>query len=473
MKNKSNKKIVSLITAFVLSISLNANADEKLDGQWEGNLEVLGSKLDISVNIDSKDENNIKATIDIPQQGAKGLVLKNVIYKKPKIYMNLAEANNASFEGQITEDDKISGIFKQSGFEGTFNLTKKDIKQAKVSSQVSYREEEVNLKNGDVNLAGTLSFPDKKGTFPAVVLITGSGPQNRDEEIMGFKLFKVIADHLNKNGIAVLRLDDRGVGMSKGGNIEGATSLDYASDIEKGVEFLSNHKEINPDKIGLLGHSEGGLIAPYLANKNNKVSFMVLVAGPAQVGEQLLVEQNKSILNVSNLSQEKINDALEQQREVLEAVKTNKGWDKIKAKIKSQVIEDVNKLPNEAKKQIKDLNLYAEDYANNTIKTLNNNWIRFFISHDPLPILEKTKIPVLAIFGEKDLQVPSKINSQLMERAFIKAGNKNYKVITIPKANHLFQSANTGSPDEYSKLEKNFVPEFLDLVSDWVVNTTK
>lgn len=465
------KKIVSLITVFMLSASLSANADEKLDGHWEGNLEVIGTTLDISVDIDSKDKNNIKATIDIPQQGAKGLVLKNIKYKAPKISMNLSEADNASFEGELTKDNKIKGVFSQSGFSGTFNLEKKSMQQTE-SVKNLYREEEVNIKNGDVNLSGTLSLPNTKGKYPSVVLITGSGAQNRDEDIFGFKIFKTIADHLNKNGIAVLRFDDRGFGKSHGGNIEGATTLDYASDIQKAVEFLSSHKEINPNKIGLLGHSEGGVIAPYVADKNKNVSFIILMAGPSQTGEEILVEQNKLILNASNLSQEKINEAIQQQRDLLDAIKTNRGWDKIKAGVKKQIIEEVNKLPEQAKSQIKDVDAYAENYANESLKYVNSNWYKFFVGYDPLPVLEKTKIPVLAIFGEKDLQVPAKENAELMEKAFIKAGNKNYKIITLPKANHLFQSSITGSPDEYSKLDKNFVPEFLNLVSDWIIKTT-
>ncbi|MFN8575522.1 MAG: alpha/beta fold hydrolase [Candidatus Sericytochromatia bacterium] len=455
-------KIATLVTSFLIATSLQVRADEKLDGHWEGNIEVLGTKLDILVDIDSKDENNINATIDIPQQGAKGLVLKNIIYKEPNLIMQLKEANNAEFKGQVS-GDTIKGDFSQSGYVGTFKLAKK----AKEKSL--YREEEVNLKHGDVNLSGTLSFPnEKKENYPAILLITGSGQQTRDEEIFGFKIFKIIADHLNKNGIAVLRLDDRGAGKSKGGDIKNSTTLDFVTDAEEGVKFLVNHKEIDKKKIGLLGHSEGGIIAPILAQKNKNVSFMILMAGTSETGEKILSEQNELISKVSKIPEDKIKQSLDFQKKYFKALKTNEGWEDIEKALRKQILESIENLPKEAKKNIKDINAYTEENINKSLESLKSNWLKFFIEYDPLPVLKKTKIPTLALFGEKDLQVPSKTNAPLMESALKKSGNKQYLVKVLPNANHLFQNAKTGSPEEYSSLEKSFVPEFLDTISDWI-----
>lgn len=460
-----NYKIIAIITTFILSFSLQSKANENLDGHWEGNIEVLGNKIDIYVDIDSKDEENIKATIDIPQQGAKGLILNNIKYNAPKLKMKLIEANNAEFEGELS-DNKIKGSFIQSGFNGIFNLSKKQVDKV----ENIYREEEVLLKNGDITLAGTLSLPKEKGNYSAVLLITGSGPQNRDEDIFGFKIFKIIADHLNKKGIAVLRLDDRGVGGSKGGNIETATTLDFANDTEEGIKFLSNHKEINSKKIGLIGHSEGGIIAPLVAKRNKNVSFIVLMAGTSETGEKILKEQNELILRASNQTEEKIKQSINFQKKYFKALKTNTGWNDIKLEVKKQIIESINSLTKESQGKIKDINLYAEDYAEKTMPSLKSNWFKFFIDYDPFPILEKTTVPTLALFGEKDLQVPAKTNAPLMDLALKKAGNKNYSIKIFPDANHLFQKAKTGSPEEYSTLEKSFVPEFLDTISDWIIS---
>ena len=242
MKNSKNKIITALTVAFLSSLPVYAS--EKIDGHWEGSINVMGNDLPIFVDITSVND-KINAKIDIPQQGAKNLELTNIEYKKPNIHLELATpSGNAKLNGKVNEN-KITGDFEQNGYKGTFNLEKKTAIQGE---KPPYREEEVSFKNGDVTIAGTLTLPQNKGNYPAIVMITGSGPQNRDEDIFGFPIFKVIADHLTRKGIAVLRCDDRGIGGSNGGNILNATTADYATDTNASVNFLLNHPEINKNK---------------------------------------------------------------------------------------------------------------------------------------------------------------------------------------------------------------------------------
>lgn len=463
---KKNKLVTLITTMFLLGSNI-AKADEKLDGNWEGNIEIMGNQLKILVNIDSKDENNIKAVIDIPQQGAKGLTLTNIKYSSPKLHLELPVNSNNKIEldGVLSSDNKINGDFKQAGFSGTFNLVK--VAPPK-PEKLPYREENVYFKHGDVNLAGTLSLPEKKGNYPAVLLITGSGPQDRNEDIFGFQIFKIIADHLTRKGIAVLRVDDRGVGQSKGGDLVNATTLDYVADAEAGVQFLLNHNEINKNKIGLLGHSEGGIIAPLVAQQNKNIAFMILMAGSSEIGEKILSDQNEMIARANKTSEKEIQESKVFQQKYFKALKTNTGWDEIKKEIKKQITTDLNKLPKQAREKIKDISKYTDTSTEETLKRINSPWFKFFVDYDPAPVLRKTTLPTLALFGGKDLQVPAKSNSELMNSALTEAGNNNYLIRVFPDANHLFQFAKTGSPNEYSTLDKSFIPEFLNTISDWV-----
>jgi pimeloyl-ACP methyl ester carboxylesterase len=309
-----------------------------------------------------------------------------------------------------------------------------------------------------------------QGPFPAVIMITGSGTQNRDEEIFGFKLFRVIADHLTRRGIAVLRCDDRALGTQDGFGL--ATSADFASDVVAQGAFLCGRPEIDPQRLGLFGHSEGGIIAP-LANLKSPFAFMVLMAGTAVKGEDVLLEQIGLIARANGASEAEIAEAISQQKRVYTLMGTPEGEKEIAKLLADQARRSLEKMPPEQRKAVSDPEAYVQNVAKAQSMTFNSPWFRYFLAYDPAPALAAVKCPVLALFGGKDMQVAARQNLPVMEQAFKQGDNRNVTLKIIPEANHLFQQAKTGSPSEYASLAKAFVPGFLDTISSWILEKTK
>ena len=260
-------------------------------GSWDGAIIIMGSNLGISVVFETGGE-GVDGRIDIPQQGAAGLALTNLRYQHPSVYFELpAGQGTAVFDGEMS-GDSIGGSFTQAGYSGTFSLSRSDAPLEEPTEEEQpppYVEEEVTFRNGDISLAGTLTLPPSGAPFPAVVMITGSGAQNRDEELFGFKPFRIIADHFTRRGIAVLRYDDRGVGGSNG-NVSESTSEDFAADVLAAVGFLQAREDIAGNRIGLVGHSEGGIVAPLVAANSDAVAFIILIAGTPVTGEEILFD---------------------------------------------------------------------------------------------------------------------------------------------------------------------------------------
>lgn len=486
----------SLILAIVMLTADPVSAQETIEGRWDGAIHVLGQELAVSVSFETT-QGGLTATIDIPQQFARGLALTNVRFERPKVHFELqAHPGLAVFDGRL-EDETISGDFAQAGVEGTFSLTRAaPTDQARAggageageaqraegagreesTSAVAdrYREEEVTFDNdreGIVTLAGTLTLPLTGGPHPAVVMITGSGPQNRDEELFGFKPFKIIANHLTPNGVAVLRYDDRGVGGSTG-NVAISTSQDFAGDVLAAVRFLRSRKDIDPDKIGLIGHSEGAIVAPLAAAFSKDVAFIVLLAGTAVIGEELLYAQIERLLRLSGATDEVIAARLDFQRRVFAALRTGEGWEAIEEELRVVSREQVESMPADQRDAIKDADAFVETRVKAQLAEIRTPWFRYFIDYDPVPALKEVKVPVLALFGELDVQVPPDVNRDPMERAFEASGHQKYTILVLPGANHFFMAAKTGSPSEYPSLEKQFVPGFLDLLNDWILERT-
>lgn len=299
-------------------------------------------------------------------------------------------------------------------------------------------------------------------------MISGSGPQDRNETIFGHKPFLVIADYLTRRGIAVLRVDDRGVGGSTG-NFAEATTKDFASDALAEVEYLKTRKEINPRKIGLIGHSEGGLIAPMVAVVSPDIAFIVLMAAPGLTGEQILYKQSALIVKVNGATEKEISRELNLMKKLYSVVKRVKD-NTAAAKELRQIYEGYYESP--AGKKKKESNNYTQ-IINRQIKALTSPWFRYFLTYNPVPALEKIKCPVLAIDGEKDLQVPPEEDLQIIKKALEKGGNKNFEIKEFPNLNHLFQPAKTGSPLEYSKIEETISPLVLKTISNWILKIVK
>lgn len=316
-----------------------------------------------------------------------------------------------------------------------------------------YREEDVSYKNqaqGNT-LAATLTIPAGKGPFPAVVLITGSGPQDRDESLMGHKPFLVLSDYLTRKGIVVLRADDRGVGKSTG-EFSGATTADFATDTEAGIAYLKTRPEVNPKLIGLVGHSEGGVIAPMIAARRSAVAFIVMLAGPGVPGDEIIVKQAELLAQSVGKSRQEAAKAAEKQRKILNIVKEDVDPDSLDKQLHEELSGELSGAQISA-----------------ILRQMNIRWLRYFLTYDPALALGKVTCPVLALNGSKDLQVPPDQNLPPIRKALAVGGNKNFEVDELPGLNHLFQTAKTGAPAEYSEIEETISPMVLEKIAAWIL----
>ena len=465
------KKIITLIIALG---AISTVFGQDITGTWNGILKVQGMQLSLVFHI-NKTENGFSSTMDSPDQKAYGIPVTSTIFENSKLNITVANAR-IEFEGVLGSDGNITGTFKQSGQSLPMNLSKGKVEKEIIKrpqepqKPYSYYTEDVTFENksANINLAGTLSLPTKEGLFPAVILISGSGPQNRDEELLGHKPFLVIADYLTKNGIAVLRFDDRGTAMSKG-NFKTATTLDFATDVEAGLQFLLSRKEIDQKKIGLIGHSEGGMIAPIVASKSKNVSFIILLAGTGISGDELLLLQQELIGRVSGISEEDLKKTKITNTEVFEIIKKATNSDQLK----KDLIDNIAKsLKSDSKAKIPD-GITESDFIEMQVSEMLSPWMQFFIKYNPALVLEKVKCPVLALNGDKDMQVPSKANLEAINKALTKGGNKKILIKELPNLNHLFQECKTGAPQEYSEIEQTFSPLALDEILNWIQIQTK
>ncbi|HEY2737951.1 MAG TPA: alpha/beta fold hydrolase, partial [Thermoanaerobaculia bacterium] len=315
-----------------------------------------------------------------------------------------------------------------------------------------------------VKFAGTLTLPKGAGPFPAVLLITGSGPQDRDESIVGHKPFLVLADHLTRRGIAVLRVDDRGVGGSTG-SVSGSTTSDFAGDVLAGVAFLKQHAHIAADRIGLIGHSEGAVIAPLAASRSKDVAFIVMMAGTSVPGYEILPAQVEAIDVASGQTADKAKKEADITRAALGLVRAEKDEAVLRTKLKALFVEHKDDVDADDLKQAGSLDAFVE----RQVKSLTSPWFRYFLDYDPRPALRQVKVPVLALNGELDKQVLPDQNLPSIEQTLHESKNPDVTVRRLPGLNHLFQTAQTGSPTEYATIQETLSPAVLDLMTHWIL----
>ena len=462
--------IIGAIVVNTIAAATILPQQQSIDGAWNGSLTIGPQTLRITVRFTTS-ETGLRATIDIPQQGATSVQLQNVSYDDSRVYMELpAGPGLAVFDGRQV-GDSIGGAFTQAGLGGTFFL-KRSSQAAAMPKEppepLPYAEEEVTFHNADITLAGTLTLPESGAPHPAVVMITGSGPQNRDEELFGFKPFHMIADHLTRNGIAVLRFDDRGVGGSTG-SVSEATTEDFARDVLAAVDFLKNRNDIDPERIGLIGHSEGGIVAPLASSMSDDVAFMVLMAGTSVSGAEILIEQGALIMRASGATEADMEKQIAFQKRTFEAIRSGDGWDELAADLETRLRESIAEMPDSQRNAITDVDAYIDAQIQAQLTALQTPWLRYFLDYDPAVTLRTIDTPILALFGELDLQVPPAQNRGPLEQALRDGNHPDYTVRVLPRANHLFITATTGSPTEYATLEKVFVPEFLPLITEWIL----
>lgn len=435
-----------------------------LIGNWEGQIALPNNlKLTVILHITGDNAQQLAARMDVPQQAAYGIAASHVALQGTNVEVDF-DIIHAHFTGTLSSDRKqIVGHWQQAGATLPLTLNKTD-KPSSVTPKrpqeptppYPYEVRDVSIPNPNapgVTLSGTLTLPKGKGPFPAVLLIAGSGPNDRDENVLGHKIFLVLGDYLTRHHIAVLRYDKRGVGKSTG-DFATATLQDFASDAMVAAQFLMQQPDINPKQVGLIGHSEGGLVAPIVASQMPNIAYVVLLAGPGMKGADLLNLQQERIAEVQGLPAEQIHKMLEINKRLYQIVQEEKDPQKAQALMQAAIQKAQ---PKATQKDI-----------DGTIAFLNTPWMRSFLAYDPTEALRKVHCPVLAVGGSKDLQVPAKENLPLIKQALQQGGNRHVTTKVFPGLNHLFQPCQTGSPLEYAQIETTFDPKALAYITRWI-----
>jgi pimeloyl-ACP methyl ester carboxylesterase len=437
---------------------------------WEGKLSVgAGLQLALVLHVFKDAAGALTAKFDSPDQGAKGLRVDSVTLDKSQLAFEM-KSIGGKFQGKLSADgDVATGTWTQGGSEMPLTIRKTDRVTEKKRPQTPkppfpYKLEDVRYENkaGAVTLAGTLTIPQGKGPFPAALLISGSGAQDRDETLFLHKPFAVIADALTRRGIAVLRVDDRGVGGSTGSTGK-STTEDFSGDVLAGVAYLKARPEIDARSIGLIGHSEGGIIAPMAAVKSKDVAFIVLMAGTALPGEDILYLQGRLIAQAMGAQKEALEFNRKIQESLFKVVRTEKDPKAVPAKLREALKGVVASLPEDKRATL-------EKLVQGQLAMVESPWFRFFLTYDPRPTLAKVRCPVLAIIGEKDLQVPPKENLAEIDKTLKEGGNRRVTVKELPGLNHLFQTCKTGSTAEYAQIEETVAPSALTIMGDWILD---
>ncbi len=455
--------VLMFVSRFLLLSSLAVAAQSpqpQATGLWEGAINLPVGTLDVAVRLDRPATGEWSGTIDIPAQGATAVALAGIAIDGRSVRFSIAGVpGSPTFAGTLSDDGAIiSGDFTQGPGKLTFTLRRNTTGTPAVVAAprpqepkppYPYNDDEVTIENSaaGVRLAGTLTTPKTGGAYPVVILITGSGQQDRNETIFGHKPFLVLADYLTRRGIAVLRMDDRGIGGTTG-NPALATSEDSAGDVMAAVAFLKAYASTNRSRIGLVGHSEGGLIAPMVATRSKEVAFEVLLAGSGVTGEQILYEQAATLAQSQGATAEQIAQGRALQERLYGILKSETD-----AAVMRERIRAIN--------------------GEASARALTSPWFRFFLTYDPAVALRTVTIPTLALNGEKDVQVPFKQNLPAIEAALKAGGNTDVTVRSFPNLNHLFQTSRTGLPAEYAQLEETMAPVVLETIADWILARAK
>ena len=438
-----------------------ASDTTRFAGDWVGAISLGGTELRVVFRLQTDAESDLTGTMDSPDQGATAIPIGQVLVNEDTLRLRIPSIAGA-YAGVYNDSlQAVEGVWIQGGRRLALTLEPTDEaptvrRPQEPSLPYPYESTTIAFRNGEagVTLNGTLTHPaDAEGPVPGVVLVAGSGPSDRNAAIMGHKPFLVLADALTRRGMAVLRFDERGVGES-GGTQEGATTADFATDVTAAVEALATRKEVDADEIGVIGHSEGGFIAPMVAPQSDYVSFLVLLAAPGLPGDVILADQldrriraqggNRRIRSLQTGTQKRIFEILKQDADSAETVSRLR-----KVMIQSRGIN-------------------GDEAINSEVERLMDRWLRFFVTYDPRPTLRTVDVPVLALAGSKDQQVAPDTNQAAIAEALNADDNPTVTVRTLEGLNHLFQSADTGSPSEYGRIEETFDPKAIDVMADWI-----
>ncbi len=421
-----------------------------------GILDVSGKKLELFFVLSPE-----KNTIDVPAQYSYGMELSSVEFRDDSLFITL-DKMKVSYKGKVFgAKDSVTGVYTQGSRSMPLNLYPKEGYQTvkriqKIEPPYPYYSADTVFRNesAGVTLAGTITAPDTLGKYPAVILVTGSGPQDRDETLLGHKPFEVIADWLAKNGIVTLRYDDRGFAKSTG-NFNSATTLDFAGDAAAGVDFLRTFPFVDTAKVGLIGHSEGGLIAPIVATMNPGTRYIISLAGTGVNGKEIILKQSYLLAAAEGEDTTDLSILVELSEACIDAVLADPAM--AAKNIDSAYKAFFNRFPPEEKERL----MKKEQFDKRGLFTFTTPWFIQFLTLEPIPYFEKVTVPVLGLWGSKDLQVPPTQSLPPIKAALEKTGVR-HELEVIESLNHLFQRVKTGGISEYATTEITIEPEVLE-----------
>ncbi len=433
-------------------------------GTWNGNLEVQGFSLNVIFHI-TESEGIYAITLDVPQQGVKGIPAESTTLNGRELLVKIPVIQ-AEYKAEITNDTVISGAFSQGGASFPLSLKKQpgnpvvEVKANLPANVDAYTSKEVKFRNdrAGITLAGTLTYPKNKTNCPAVILLTGSGPQDRDETILEQKPFLRIADYLSSKGVAVLRFDDRGTALSEG-DFKNATVYDFVTDALSAFRFLSGEEGIDKNRIGFIGHSEGANLGLMAAAENKMVAFTAMLGGISIPGDTLLRLQAYSMAKASGMSEPDLVKDNRMRNRIFNIIKNEPDQDQVSKDIAVVIDEEMSNIPESDRKKAADA----------FIQSSLSPWMRAFLAYDPAPYFRSVNCPVLVLYGNKDLQAPAPENTEALKK--IISGKNNFTLRVLPGLNHMFQDAQTGLVSEYYNLEKPMMnDEMLLVLQDWITS---
>lgn len=477
----------SIYSVLIILLFSQISFSQQIAGNWEGNLEVQGIKIPIVFHISKDSSGKLTASFDSPKQNAYNLACSGVITKDDSVILLMPIIKGRYGGKKDADNKKMTGTWMQGSAALPLNLSKTSevVKIKKMNRPQTpgppfpYKSEEVEYDNPGKSIqfgaTFTVPLPDsnvnyfRAPAYPAVLLITGSGKQDRDETIFNHKPFAVIADYLTRRGIAVLRVDDRDMGKTTG-DFSKSTTADFANDVEAGINYLKSRIEVDTNNIGLIGHSEGSMIAPMVAARRRDVKFIVLLAGPGVKISELMEQQSVDVASARGIPYRKLKHYRILYRQLVSTILNEP--DSIKAfsnalavfndwqKDKSNSTVKVTTGVSDEETKIK--------FIEGLISQLRSPWFNYFMKFDPADYLEKVNCGVLALNGEKDIQVSAKQNLPAIKKVLEKNNNKNFKTMEMAGLNHLFQHCIKCSAEEYGELEESFDTETLKIIGDWI-----
>lgn len=452
-------KWLLLSASFLFAHLLHSQNLDRVAGQWAGSVEVTGQSLDVSF-LFSYTDGELDGTLDIPPQQQFNLPVEFVDSGDDSLTFQFETGTGpAVFHGRWEKDEhRITGTLEQAGMNFPFSIQKRGA--GSVDDESNRQNLVISTRAGQIS--GTLTLTDEPG--PLVILISGSGSQDRDAEVAGFRMFRELADQLNEAGFATFRYDDRSVGESQGN--PDATLRDLAEDLEDVIGYLTDQYGDRTTKRIFLGHSQGGMVAA-IAAREVAVDAILFAASPFVRGDELINSQIRMMSEAQGIDEEIMELNLRFQEKIYEVVRSGGDWDEIEQDLAERLEEQINELPEQQREGLGDMSSFIQSQVERQLAGARTSWFKSFIEFDPKETISQLEIPMKAVFGEKDTQVELELNRAAAEE-LQQAGLRNLEIVSLESTNHLFQRAETGLPGEYGVLDREFSDDFIEAVISWL-----